>query len=466
MSIFAEFSAYMGYVLAFSIGTFFLISRGRWTRQTSRYREQISQFEKREAAQTVEITSEKQRLAEKEKQLEKQEEETRFLRNQLSRVEKEHAQLETSLEEREKKFSEQIQQLENSKEVLKREFSNLANDIFEQKGRVLTQQNTREIESLLTPFKEQMSDFRKKVESIHEKDLVQRSALQNELKNIKDLNRQMSEETQALTKALKGDKKAQGNWGELMLENVLDRSGLRKDKDYFREKSVSSKESRGRLDVLVKLPEGRHLIIDSKVSLNAYTRAINAENEQAREVAMNEHVQALHQRIKDLASKDYSGYEEVRSPDIVFMFVPMESAFMEAFKKDELLFQKAWDSGITIVTPTTLLASLKIVAQLWRLENQNKSTMALAEKARSVYEKLATFLRSMETLGTQINRAHETYDKAVNQLRSGKGNLVKQVDDFRSLGVRVTGALPEYFTEHGGGELEASEHRGRETSTF
>ncbi|WP_312904991.1 DNA recombination protein RmuC [Stutzerimonas nitrititolerans] len=271
--------------------------------------------------------------------------------------------------------------------------------------------------------------------------------------HLKELNRQITQEAQDLTTALKGQKKAQGNWGELVLENVLERSGLVNGKDFKREVSFTGEINRQRPDVIVYLPQGKHLIIDAKVSLNAYTRYINAEDDAERRMALAEHVTAVGQRIKELSDRSYFDLPGLNAPEMVFMFVPIESAFVEALKADETLFQSAIEQNVLVATPTTLLTSLNIVRQLWRFEDQNKHTAELAERAGKVYDKLRTFLGSMDTIGHSLDKAQDAYKKACDQLVSGKANLVKQVSDFRQLGVAVKGELNEVWVDRADLEL-------------
>ena len=254
----------------------------------------------------------------------------------------------------------------------------------------------------------------------------------------------------------------QGNWGELILENVLDRSGLQLDKDYRREVSFSTEQGRKRPDVIVYLPENKHLVIDSKVSLNAYTRYVNAPNDLEKEQAIKQHVQAISDRIKELSNKNYFDLPGLKSPEMVFMFIPIESAFVEAIRADECLFQLAIEQQVLVTTPTTLLTSLNIVRQLWRFEDQNKHTAKLADQASKVYNQLRLFLESMESLGTQLDKSRLTYDTAMRQFISGKGNLVKRVEDFQKLGVSVKKELPRELVEKANMELDLIEHQQQE----
>lgn len=369
----------------------------------------------------------------------------------------EHATLKSSLEQRQQHFTEQQQLLRESRDQLKLEFEQLASKIFESKGQAFSQQSQQSLDALLKPFREQIDQFRTKVEDIHHKDTQQQAALSQELQHLKELNRQITQEAHDLSTALRGQKKTQGNWGELILENVLERSGLRAGQDFRREVSMNSSDGkRQRPDVLVYLPQDKHLIIDAKVSLNAYTRYINSEDETERRIALAEHVQAFGQRIRELSDRSYFDLPGLNAPEMVFMFVPIESAFVEALKADESLFQKAIEQNVLVATPTTLLTSLNIVRQLWRFEDQNRHTAELADRAAKVYDKLRLFLGSMDGIGKSLERATEAYQKACDQLVSGRGNLVKQVGDFKALGVSVKTEMDESWTDRASLELTRS----------
>ncbi|WVM94368.1 DNA recombination protein RmuC [Halopseudomonas pachastrellae] len=297
---------------------------------------------------------------------------------------------------------------------------------------------------------------------MHHKDTQQQATLSAELNHLKELNRQITQEAHDLSTALRGQKKTQGNWGELILENVLERSGLRAGKDFQREVSMNNAEGkRQRPDVLVYLPQDKHLIIDAKVSLNAYTRYINSEDEAERRVALSEHVQSVSDRIRELSDRNYFELPGLNAPEMVFMFIPIESAFVEALKADESLFQRAIEQNVLVATPTTLLTSLNIVRQLWRFEDQNRHTAELAERAGKIHDKLRTFLASMDGIEGSLEKASQAYRKARDQLVDGRGNLVKQVNEFKELGVSVKAELSEEWTDRAA--LELSHERSEET---
>lgn len=376
------------------------------------------------------------------------------------------SELRTSLEEREKGFAKQIEQFEEQKNALKEQFKLLANEILEEKSKSLNETNKLSLNTVMNPFQESLKNFKEEVQKIHHRETTQQGELKKELEHLKELNKNISEEAHQLTTALRGQKKLQGNWGELVLENVLDRSGLELGKDYKREVSITTEEGKQRPDAVVYLPQNKHLIIDAKVSLEAYTQFVNGEDDVTRAQALKAHVKAVSDRITELADRNYYKLPGLNSPEMVFMFVPIESAFVEALKADETLFQKAIENNVLVATPTTLLTSLNIVRQLWRYEDQNKHTAALADKAEKVFTKLNTFLGSFEALKKGLDKANEAYIKAEGQLVSGRGNLVKQVGEFKNLAPAIKAELPSYFTDKAELEINyipAEENQSEET---
>ncbi len=406
-------------------------------------------------ANQVNVEQSSQRIEELKATLANRERDHAALDENYRQLSTDHTQLKTSLEEKQRHFDKQLQLLDENKKQLKTEFENLANQIFENKGKAFTEANRQSLDGVLSPFKKQIDDFKKQAQDIHHKDTQQQAQLRSELGQLKELNKQITEEAHALATALKGEKKMQGNWGELVLENVLDRSGLVLGKDYKREVSFNLEEGgRARPDAIIYLPQGKHLVIDAKVSLNAYTRFVNSEDEAERQLALKEHVAAFANRIKELSDRDYYKLPGLNSPEMVFMFVPIESAFVEALKADEALLLQAIEQNVLVATPTTMLTSLNIVRQLWRYEDQNKHTAELAKKAEGVFKKLNSFLASFLNVKSGLDKAHEAYQKAEGQLVSGKGSLVKQVGQFRNLAPAIQAELPDYFTEKADLEID------------
>ncbi len=370
------------------------------------------------------------------------------LTTQLSTLQKEH-------DLQQKHAQDQLKLLGEAKQALSDQFKALANDILEEKSKRFTEQNQNNIGQLLDPLRQRIVEFKTRVEEIHTHDTQQQATLKAELARLSELNRLMTEEAHSLTVAFKGQSKKQGNWGELVLANVLDRSGLRSGIDFIAEKNFQHESGqRQRPDVIVYLPQNKQLIIDAKVSLNAYTRFVNAEDDTTRKQALNEHIKAISDRITELSDRAYYDLPGVNSPEMVFMFIPVESAFVEAVKADESLFQKALEKNVLVATPTTLLTSLNIVRQLWRFEEQNAHTAELADRAGKVYKKLISFLSSMEALGNQLDSAKTSFDKAMGQLYNGRDNLIKQAAHFESLGVAIQTQLPEKLVEKAALELD------------
>lgn len=364
--------------------------------------------------------------------------------NQLNN---ELTEIKTELRAREASYAREVASFEKQKNSLSEHFKVLSDEILNAKAKALQETNTLGLNAILTPFQQSIDTFKTEVQQIHHRETLQQGELRKELASLKELNYKITEEAHHLSTALRGQKKLQGNWGELVLENVLDRSGLQIGKDYKREVSINTEEGRQRPDAIVYLPHNKHLIIDAKVSLNAYTRYVNSEDEFERKAALKEHVQAIGSRIKELADRDYYRLPGLNSPEMVFMFIPIESAFVEALKADETLFQQAIERNVLVATPTTLLTSLNIVRQLWRYEDQNKHTALLADKAEQVFKKLNTFLSSFEKVKKGLDTAVSAYVSAEGQLISGRGNLVKQVGEFKNLAPGIKAELPEYFTE-------------------
>lgn len=355
---------------------------------------------------------------------------------------------EVTLEEERRATREKLDLLERNRDALKQEFENLANKIFEQKSERFSQQTRTSLDTLLNPFREQLQDFRKRVEDVYTTETKDRQALRSEIKSLQDLNRQITEEAANLTRALKGDKKVQGNWGELILEQVLERSGLRKGMEYETQSSYRDNDNQLlRPDVIVHLPDKRNLVVDSKVSLQAYQQWVTEDDEPARTEFLKQHVEAVRNHIRTLSEKDYSQLHGLHSPDFVLMFMPIEPAFVAAFQQDENLFAEAFERKIIVVTPSTLLATLRTVENIWRYERQSRNAQRIAERAGAIYDKLRVFVEAMEKMGSQLQTVHGTYDNAMNTLTHGRGNLISQASRFVELGVRVKKEIPRAVME-------------------
>ncbi|MBL4622831.1 MAG: DNA recombination protein RmuC, partial [Immundisolibacteraceae bacterium] len=382
-----------------------------------------------------------QQLAARQAENQQQQEQLIDLRSELSRSEeaRQHEQRNTR---------EQVEQFEKTRAQLKLEFEQLANKIFEDKQKQFTTQNQQGVESLLKPFSDQIKSFRDKVEQVAMEDVKGRATLKTELQQLRELNQQITEDASDLTRALKGDKKLQGNWGETQVQMILERSGLRVDHEYRREENFKDEADQNkRVDFIVDLPDDKHLIIDSKVSLIAYTEFVAAEDENSQDAALIRHVDAVKKHIKDLSGKNYTHLKGVTSPDFVFMFMPIEPAFNLAMMADQNLFNTAYEQNIVITTPSTLMATLRIVANIWANERRNQSAQIIADQAGKVYNKLVGVVEKMEKLGAQLQTVNKTYEGAWNSLKDGRGNLVATTQKFVDLGVRVKKELPQALLE-------------------
>ncbi|WP_396587352.1 DNA recombination protein RmuC [Bermanella sp. R86510] len=381
-----------------------------------------------------------QKLIEKEQKIEQ-------LNHELGQLKTDLKQEQVEREKEQESLQEKLELLEKNKQQLSQEFENLSNKIFDEKYKQFNQTSKEGLSSLLNPFKDQLEGLRKKVDDVYVAESKDRASLKAQIGELHKLNKQITEEASALTRALKGEKKTQGNWGELVLETVLEKSGLRAGEEYVREKSISDEGDRYRPDVIINLPEDKHIVVDAKVSLNAYTDYVNAETDSEKQGYLKAHVQAVKNHIKQLADKAYDKLQGINSPDFVFMFMPIEPAFMVAFQHDDALFNDAFEKRIVVVTPTTLLASLRTVSSLWSIERQNKHAKQLAEQASKVHDKLVGFVENMEKVGIQLGTVQKTYDTAWNQLKEGRGNLLSQAHKFKDLGVRSKKELPKHVME-------------------
>lgn len=324
------------------------------------------------------------------------------------------------------------------------EFQNIAHKILTENSSVFTSLNQKNISDILTPLKEKIDKFEKKVEDTYEKGLKDQNDLRVVLLKLHELNTQISEEANNLTRALKSDSKKMGNWGELILDRILEQSGLEKGKEYFTQYTDKSEEGATlRPDVVIMLPEKKHIIIDSKVSLIAYDRFVNTSDESEKEKWQKAHVDSVREHIKGLSAKKYTGAVSVDSPDFVLLFMPLESAFSLALQNDSELFNYAWQRRIVMVSPTTLLATLKTVESIWKHEKQTQNAMDIARQGASLFDKFVNFIGDLEKIGGQIDSLQHTYQDAHKKLTSGKGNLVRQAEKLKELGIKTEKSLSE-----------------------
>lgn len=358
----------------------------------------------------------------------------------------------TTLQER-RSADEKIRLLQASEERLTQQFENLANKIFEQKSQGLQQQNQQTLSATLEPFKQQLDAFKRQVEQQYTDETKERSALKQELTSLRELNRQMAHEAEALTRALKGDTKQQGNWGELVLQRILEQSGLREGHEYHTESHQRDDQGRSfRPDVLVHLPNKKDVVIDAKVSLSAYERYFNSDDEQEKARLLQEHVQSLKQHIKGLGKKNYQHLEGIRTLDYILMFVPVEPAFLLAVDREPELIRLALDHQIMLVSPTNLLVALRTVHNIWQYEYQNRNAEIIAREAAKLYDKFVGFIDDLDKVGSSLQTLDNRYQEAVKKLSSGRGNLVSRVEKFRRLGVQTSKRIADDWLEDEDGD--------------
>jgi len=355
----------------------------------------------------------------------------------------EHKVLEASFEEERKAQQEKLQLLEQSKKTLKTEFENLANQLLEKKSESLKARQEDFFAQTLTPLREQLKEFRLRVDKVYESDSKDREVLRAELQQLKSLNQKISDDAINLTNALKGSQKFQGNWGELVLERVLETSGLRAGYEYELQAARKNEEGKTQLpDVIVQLPDDKQLIIDAKVSLLDYQRYCEEEEPALKAQYLTSHINSIKAHIKGLSEKKYDNLQGVNSLDFVFLFIPIESAFLLALEKQPDLFQQAYDKHIIVVSPTTLLATLRTVENLWRYERQNQNAEEIARQAGALYDQCVLVAESMEDIGKAINKTQEAYDLSRKRLVDGRGNVIRRIENIKKLGAKTKKQLP------------------------
>jgi DNA recombination protein RmuC len=370
-------------------------------------------------------------LAERQQELSAQ---NTHLQADLAAKNNEFSSLQGRMDEAQASFTAREKLLRESNERMKVEFESLATKVLNAQGA----QQRQSLDVMLNPFREQIGDFRKRVEEVYRSDTKERASLLKEMQNLQSASNRINEEAENLTKALKGDNKIQGNWGELVLERILEDSGLRKDHEYFVQ--PSSRDEQGRVkrpDIVIRLPEGKDVVVDSKVTLVAYEQALSTEDEQARQVYLKQHVDAVRGQVKKLAEQDYDQLPDLRSLDFVLLFIPIESAFTLAMELDSKLFIDAFNKRIMLVSPTTLMMALRIIDNLWQVEKQNRNAQDIAQRAGALYDKLQGVVEEVDKLGKQIGTVQGTYDTLYGRLAGGRGNLVGQAEKLRELGAPV-----------------------------
>ncbi len=392
---------------------------------------------------------------EKLRHLEHTEAELRQYQQLLTTAKTRNAELQARIAEQEKSAFEKLSLLQDAEVQLKTQFENLASKIFDDRSKQFAEQNKSNIDLLISPLKEQIGEFKQRIETVYDNENKDRISLREEIVSLRRDTAKMNQEALNLTLALKGDRKTQGNWGEMILEKVLERSGLRKGIEYDTQGAFRDEDNRlFKPDVIIRLPDNKDVIIDSKVSLSAYERYCATDDDQERLHAIKQHIGAVREHIKSLSNKDYSRLHGIKSLDFVLLFMPIEAAFVAAFQADEALFTDAFEHKIVVVTPTTLLATLRTIENIWRYERQNENARIIAEKAGAVYDKICGFVEELDKLGKQLSVVHGTYDSVMNKLTHGHGNLIRQASSFVDLGVKVKKTFPKNISNQAGIEVE------------
>lgn len=349
------------------------------------------------------------------------------------------------------KLDDHKEEVNKLQEKFTKEFENLANKIFEDKSTKFTVQNKENIQTILHPLQEKIKGFEDKVEKTHKESIDYHAALRQQIIGLKEMNLQMSKETINLTKALKGDNKTQGNWGELVLERVLEKSGLEKNREYVVQQSFTNEQGKRVLpDVVIHLPNNRKMIVDSKVSLTAYEQFVNTEEEHQKALFLKDHINSLKRHIEQLSEKKYEDIYKIESPDFVLLFIPIEPAFAVAINSDNSLYNKAFEKNIVIVTPSTLLATLRTIDTMWNNEKQQKNALEIARQAGGLYDKFHGLLNDLIGIGKKIDASKTDYNAAMNKLVDGKGNLITSVEKLKKMGAKAKKALPENIIERAG----------------
>ncbi|MFD2727319.1 DNA recombination protein RmuC [Hyunsoonleella rubra] len=395
-----------------------------------------SALEERQNQMQFTIEELKSNLSKIENEREDIRKEKEFLSTELARRNSEYENLQEQNLKRDK-------ELEERQEQLRKDFELLANKILEEKSNKFTEQNKENIKNILNPLQEKIQGFERKVEETQFKSVRMHSALEEQLKGLKDLNQQMTKEATNLTRALKGDSKMQGNWGELVLERVLEKSGLEKDREYFVQQSFTRDDnSRVMPDVVLHLPDGKKMIIDSKVSLTDYERMVNAD-EESRPQFLKAHVNSIRKHVEQLSAKNYQDLYDIESPDFVLMFIPIEPAFAVVVNEDNAIYNKAFEKNIVIVTPSTLLATLRTIDTMWNNEKQQRNAIEIARQAGALYDKFEGLVSDLTGVGKKIDSAKSDYSSAMNKLVHGRGNLITSVEKLKKMGAKAKKSLPE-----------------------
>lgn len=437
-------------LIGFVIGN--LLSKLKFKQQTSDLEKEIVTLQNHQTSFEIQKREKEESFSQqKEDFLKRLDEKTK--ENSELRREKEFSSIELArkneeLKNLQLKLNENKEEVEKLQDKFTKEFENLANKILDEKSNKFTEQNKKNIKDILNPLQEKIQTFEKKVEDTQKESISMHSALKEQLLGLKELNAQMSKETLNLTKALKGDSKTQGNWGELVLERVLEKSGLEKDREYFVQQSFTNDEGKRIMpDVVIHLPDNKKMVVDSKVSLTAYEQYVNSEDDIEKERFVKEHVNSLKRHVEQLSEKKYEDIYKIESPDFVLLFVPIEPAFAVALNEDNTLYNKAFERNIVIVTPTTLLATLRTIDTMWNNEKQQRNALEIARQAGALYDKFHGLLADLVNIGKKIDGTKADYAAAMNKLVEGRGNLITSVEKLKKMGAKAKKTLPEKILE-------------------
>jgi len=394
------------------------------------------------------IEEKEKTIVEKDRALETSKSEIAAERSRVLELSNELAGSNANYANLEEKLSNQKSELEELQNKFTMEFENLAGKILEDKSRRFTEQNKENLDTILNPLKEKIADFEKKVNDVYINETKERAALAEQLKNLHELNRQMSQEANNLTRALKGDTKTQGSWGEFILESILEKSGLVKGREFLIQETIKGEDgSNLRPDVIVNMPDDKSMIIDSKVSLTAYEAYSSSEDNDERKRALNEHIGSIRRHVKGLSPKEYQNLYGLQSLDFVLMFIPIEPAFALAVQNDQSLFYDAFEKNIVIVSPSTLLATLRTISSIWKQEKQNKNALEIAKKGGELYDKLSAFVEDLIKVGTRMDDAKKAYEEAMKKLAEGRGNIISRAENLKLMGAKATKSIDSRIVE-------------------
>ena len=445
----------LGAVLAYFILKSSSVSRKNYEELQQNFNQKEADFNKIIAEISAQNKAQIQKIAEQQELNERQNSEIKDLQKDKNQLIGLKSQLAAQNESLQQLLDSQKEEIVKIQEEAKLQFENLANKILEEKTLKFTEQNQQNLKNILNPLQEKITDFEKKVENKHKESIDYHAALRQQILGLKEMNLQMSKETLNLTKALKGDSKIQGNWGELVLERVLEKSGLEKGREYEIQKSFTTEEgNRVQPDVIINLPDGKKMIVDSKVSLTAYEKYINEEDDEQKSSFLKEHVNSLKRHVEQLGSKNYQHLYQMESPDFVLLFIPIEPAFAIALNEDTQLYNKAFERNIVIVTPSTLLATLRTIDSMWTNQKQQENAYEIARQAGALYDKFDGFVTDLVKIGKKMDEAKTEYEGAMNKLVDGKGNLITSVQKLKIMGAKAKKSLPDAILNRANSSLE------------